>query len=114
MKLGKLNKKERCCGCGVQEGSADGMEMQQDWIACKSFHIPTCTLLMRLAGKRRDKTQVGQRCYHMIKKRNFLIMLITVQQWGPDLVGGSLQSMRKIWLQNTECIFKQVAERDEK
>ena len=34
MKKAKLNKTEKCHGCGVREGSSEDVEMAQGWIAC--------------------------------------------------------------------------------
>jgi len=34
----KLNKLERCRGCGVIEGSTEDIELRQDWIACEGCH----------------------------------------------------------------------------
>ena len=34
----KLNKLERCRGCGVTEGSTEDIELRQDWIACEGCH----------------------------------------------------------------------------
>jgi len=33
--MGKLNKKQRCRGCCVEEGSKQHIQMQQDWIPCQ-------------------------------------------------------------------------------
>jgi len=38
LKMPKLNKPERCHGCGVIEGSTEDIELSQDWIACEGCH----------------------------------------------------------------------------